>query len=53
MDTTLADNIMGLGREFEIWLDGDPEIAVVLIACLGIAVGFVGYKLIKRAINKA
>lgn len=54
--TDLADQVLGeLDSGVEEWLTlhAGPTVGYVLIAAFGIAVGFVAYKLIKRALNKA
>lgn len=55
MDYTLIDVMMDQSREVGDWLgsDGAAAVGTLLIACFGLAVGFIAYKLIKRALNKA
>lgn len=54
-DSSLADQVMQTGGASELWLTSDATqtIGYILIAAFGIAVCFVAYKLIKRALNKA
>lgn len=53
--TDLADSVLGELEGVDGWLTGHAAagIGFVLIACLTVAVGFVAFKLIKRALNKA
>ena len=55
LDFSLVDSLMRGSAEIGDWLGSDATAAVatLLLAAFGIAVGFVAYKLIKRALNKA
>lgn len=51
---SLADDILAVGDSSATWLESsNSSIVLILLAAFGIAVGFVAYKLIKRALNKA
>ena len=53
--TDFADQVLGELEGVDSWLTVNAAtcIGFVLIACLAVVGGFVAFKLIKRALNKA